>query len=173
MAQTSIAFNQLGEYALKPNVNIEVSDEFNVGCAIESDLKSVQTIRPQFVYKPSCMMAWMRADTGSKMAMIGATKKLFNGNFKMTGELATTWGESKGNGGMPVIFRGGVEAELGEDTEIKSTFSFSEGYTLQAEVEHKYNKNWTLNAIQSFDSAKLSQKNGGPYHVGFGASYKL
>ena len=63
---------------LKPNLNIEVADEYNVGCALESDLKGVTAVRPQFVWKPACMMAWLRADVYEKQVMVGAAKKLYD-----------------------------------------------------------------------------------------------
>ena len=46
MVQSSVAYNEKGEYAVKPNLNIEVKGEYNLGCAIESDCKGVQAIRP-------------------------------------------------------------------------------------------------------------------------------
>ena len=61
---------------------------------------------------------------------------------------------------------------MGDSTELKASWSFAEGYTIKTELEHKFNKNWTVSATQAFDSQDLGAAHG-PYHVGFGASYKL
>lgn len=118
------------------------------------------------------MMAWLRADVKEKVAMLGGQKKLFD-NLKVSSELLFGWGDAfKGMYGKPVQYRGSVEYEMGDSTELKAGMAFGESYSIRSELEHKYNRNWTVSATQAFDSADLGSKQG-PYHVGFGASYKL
>ena len=76
LEQTSVATDQVGRLSVKPNVNLEVSGEYNIGCALESDTKQLTAIRPQFVWTPSWTgMAWLRADIKEKAIMSGCYQK--------------------------------------------------------------------------------------------------
>ena len=175
MAQTSIACDQKGEYSVKPNVNIEIADEYNVGCAIESDMKEITAIRPQLVWKPTWTgLAWLRADVLSKVVMSGCTQKYF-GNLKVSSEGIYGWGDKfVGIKNWPVQFRGGMECELSDDIDFNTTYSFTDTYKLSVQLKHKVNKNWTIEALQSYDSANADVTSRGPWsHIGFAASYKL
>lgn len=75
--------------------------------------------------------------------------------------------------GYPVAGQGGIDYELTEATSLKARGKLDANISGRVEIAHKYDKNITLAATQTFDSAKLDGKKGGPYHIGFSATYKL
>jgi len=171
----SAEYNEKGAIKVKPAINLEVADEFNVGVSLQSDTKAVQEIRPQLVYKPKdCKNSfyWARADLTRSWLMLGCDQKLKD-TISHSFELLYGYGKDfKGLQGQPVVIRGGVNYELSDQTEVGAAASFGETYSVGMDVEHKVDKHWTVSASQSFDSERVG-KPYGPYHIGFAASYKL
>ena len=61
----SAEYNQKGAVTVKPNINIEVSDEFNLGVNAKMAGSEIKEMWPQMVYKPSDnknSFYWARAD---------------------------------------------------------------------------------------------------------------
>jgi len=171
----SAEYNQKGAITVKPKINIEVADEFNVGVSGKSDTKAMQEIWPQFVYKPKdCKDSfyWVRGDLTRKLLMAGCDQVLKEG-IQHSFEGVYGWGKDfKGIKGQPVALRAGVEYELSDQTTVTASGNWDETYSVSQEVQHKIDNNWTVSASQSFDSSSLGGKTS-PYHIGFTASYKL
>ena len=166
-------YNQNGAITLKPKINLEVADDFNFGLSLKTDTKALQEIMPQFVYTGQMRaFSWMRADITRKVLMFGCdqnTKDYFRHSY----EAIYGWDKDfKGIKDYPLVLRSGVAYELSDDTEISHSVTIGQNFASSMEIEHKFDKNWTVGASQSFDSEGLGKPQG-PYHVGFSASYKL
>jgi len=66
----------------------------------------------------------------------------------------------------------GGDWDLSDATQVSASVEIKDDYSMANEISHAYDKNWTLNATQSFDNSKVGSKVPA-YHFGFGASYKL
>jgi len=100
----SIEYNEKKAITAKPSLNIEISDEFNVGVSVKTDLAKAQEIRPQFVWKPAGKDSfyWARADMTRSWFMVGCDQKL-NENINHSFELLYGAGKDfKGFYGQPV-----------------------------------------------------------------------
>ena len=167
-------YNNKSEINVEPKINLEVSDEFNLGVSAKWDTKAFKEIWPQIVYRPSdCKGSqyWFRADLTRKLAMAGCDQQLKDG-INHSFEAVFGYGGFKGIQGHPVALRGGVEYELSDQTTVTASGSWDESYTVSQDVEHKIDSHWTVTASQSFDASNLGSKVS-PYHIGFAASYKL
>ena len=160
---------------MKPKINLEVADEFNLGVSLKSDTKAITENWPQFVYKPKDnknSFYWARGDITRKLIMLGCDQKLQD-YISHSFEAIASWGSDfKGIQGHPVRLRAGVSYELSDQTELSAAGNWGEHYDIGMDVEHKVDKNWTVTASQSFSSENLGSAQG-PYHIGFTASYKL
>jgi len=69
----AVEVNEKSAITVKPKINIEVADEFNVGFSGKTDLKGMQEMWPQFVYNPKGKdsLYWVRLDMTRKMFMAG------------------------------------------------------------------------------------------------------
>lgn len=167
--------NKKSETKLKPKLNLEVADEFNLGVSMVHDTKTFTEIWPQLVWRPKdCAdksQYWARFDLTRSLAMAGCDQKLKDG-IHHSFEAVYGWKDFKGLMGQPVQLRGGVEYTLSDQTQLNASGEWGESYSVQQEVEHKVDSHWTVAATQSFDSARVGGKVS-PYHIGFSASYKL
>jgi hypothetical protein len=168
--EANFEYNEKGVTTVKPKINIQVADEFNVGVSAKSDLKTMQEIFPQFVYNPKGKDSfyWARADVTRQWAMFGCDQKLKD-SISHSFELMAGWNKDcKELKGYPVRIRGGVSYELSDQTTVDSSFGFGANWQVGMEVEHNIDSHWTVKASQSFESDAAT-----PYHVGFTAAYKL
>ena len=159
---------------VKPRVNVEVADEFNVGVSAKWDTKTFKEVWPQLVYKPKGDngIYWGRLDMMRSLFMTGCDQQLKDG-INHSFELVYGWGKDyAGIMGNPVGLRGGVEYELSGQTNVQVSGSWDKNWTLNQEVTHKIDSHWTVSCTQSFDSEQVGGKNS-PYHIGFAAAYKL
>jgi len=184
-----LEYNQKEEVTLKPKINLEVADEYNLGVSVKTNTKmSMDEIFPQLVYKPKDnpkSFYWARADMTRALLMLGCDQKLQD-YVSHSFEATIGWGKEektdtkKGNKlvgiqGQPVMLKAGVAYELSDQTELSASGKWGEDYEVGMEVEHKVDKNWTISAAQSFNSGLLgaAAKAPQPYHIGFTATYKL
>ena len=159
---------------VKPKINVEVADEFNLGDTAKWDTKSFLEIWPQLVYRPAeCKKSqyWIRGDNSRKLVSAGCDQEIKEG-INHSFEAVYGWGDFKGIQGHPVAIRAGVEYELSDQTSTTVSANAHSAYDISNEVTHKIDKNWTVTCSQSFDGDAVGSKKN-PYHIGFAASYKL
>ena len=159
---------------MKQTVNVEVSQDFNVGFSANWDTKKFTEIWAQAVWKPSDhkdSFYFGRFDHTRNLVSAGCDQKLKD-TIHHSFEAIFGWKDFKGILGHPIALRGGVEYELSDQTTVTASGSWDSNYTVSQEVEHKIDSHWTVSATQSFDSANVGTKKS-PYHLGFAASYKL
>jgi len=88
-----VEYNQKGEVTVKPALNLEVSDEFNLGVSGKWDLKTWKEIWPQMVYKPKDnknAFYWARLDLTRSLFRAGCDKQLKDG-INHSFELVAGW----------------------------------------------------------------------------------
>lgn len=67
---------------VKPKINLEVADEFNLGVSAKWDTKAFLEIWPQLVYRPAeCKKSqyWLRADMTRNMVSAGCDQEIKEG----------------------------------------------------------------------------------------------
>ena len=160
---------------MKSALNLEVSDEVNIGVNAHHDTKTFKEVWPQMVYCPTDQKGcfyWLRADMTRSMAMAGCNQVVKEG-YTHSFEAIYGWATGfKGFWGQPVEMRGGVEYELSDSSSLECGWSVGEKYSVGMEGTHQINKNLSVSATQSFDQENCG-KNQPAYHIGFGAVYKL
>lgn len=168
-------YKSSGDIEVKPKLNLEISDEFNLGVSAKTDTKSLTDCWPQFVYKPKDdgkSFYWLRADITKQLIMAGCDQILRDG-YQHSFEAVIGYGDKyEGIQGQKVSIRGGVEYELSDASSLQVSADFAKDYSISAETSHKLDKNWTVGCTQSFNSEDVAGKKN-PYHMGFSASYKL
>ena len=136
---------------------------------------TMKEIMPQIIYRimgDANSFSFARADYKRMEVMLGCDVK--EGNFSHSHQLTLSKDEKfKGFMGYPVSGAGGIDYNLTDATTLKATGKLAKDISGRVELAHKYDQNWTLSATQTFDSANLDGSKGGPYHIGFAASYKL
>lgn len=111
-----VEYNQKQEVTVKPNLNLEVSDEFNVGVNAVWDTKVFKEIWTQAVYKPAdCkdQMYFLRVDSTRNFISAGCDQILKDG-IHHSFEAVFGWKDFKGIQGHPVALRAGVEYNLSD-----------------------------------------------------------
>ena len=169
----SAEYNQKGAVTVKPNINIEVSDEFNLGVNAKMAGSEIKEMWPQLVYKPSDnknAFYWARMDMTRKLLRAGCDQVLKDG-INHSFEAVYGWGDFKGIMDKPVALLSGFEYELSDKTTLSTSGSWQGDYDLESTVEHKVDSNWTVSATQTFNSGAAAGRS--PYHIGFSAAYKL
>ena len=170
----SAEYNQKGAVTVKPNVNVEVSDEFNIGVNAKMAGSEIKEMWPQLVYKPSDnknAFYWARLDMTRKFLRAGCDQVLKEG-INHSFEVVYGWGaDFKGIMDYPVALLSGYEYELSDKTSLNASAAWKGAYTIDSSIEHKVDSNWTVGATQSYDSGAATGQS--PYHIGFSASYKL
>jgi len=167
-------YNQKQAVTVKPKINLEIADEFNVGVSAKWDTKTFLEIWPQIVYKPADSknsFYWLRADLTRSFVSAGCDQQLKDG-INHSFEAVYGWKDFKGIQGHPVSLRGGVEYELSDQTSTTVSANWHSAYDISNEVTHKIDNHWTVSCTQSFDGDAVTKKQN-PYHIGFAASYKL
>ena len=164
-----------------PVLNLNISDEFNLGAAIKLDKSEMKECWPQFVYQPKDKpdtSYWFRGDLTRKMIMGGCDQNLREG-IQHTFEGRYTHESTDGFMGTPVSLHSGLEYELSDKTSLSFASNHAATHDCEMGVEHKIDANWTVSATQTFDAGKAAKaansKTSGarPYHLGFTATYKL
>lgn len=171
----TVEYNQKGETKIKPKVNVEVSDEFNIGVSAVYDMAAFKEIWGQIVYKPADMknqFFFLRNDVTRSLVSIGSDYKCAESDMTLSGELTYGYKDLKGIKGQPVTARIGADWDLSDVTQVSASVDLKDDYSVANEISHAYDKNWTLSATQSFDNSNVGSKVPA-YHFGFGASYKL
>jgi hypothetical protein len=159
---------------MKKKLNLEVSDEVNVGVSTVWDTKTFKEIWTQAVYKPvdtPNSFYFLRADLTRSLISAGCDQ-ILNDRIHHSFEAVFGWKGFKGIQGHPVAMRGGVEYYLSDQTRVTASGSWDDSYYIEQEVEHEIDSHWTVSATQAFDSSVLQTKQS-PYHIGFAAAYKL
>lgn len=74
----SAEFDHKQKMTVKPKINIEIADEFNLGVSVVKDWDAKQDIFPQFIYNPKdkASFYWARADLARTQFMVGCDQKL-------------------------------------------------------------------------------------------------
>lgn len=96
---------------MKPAVNFEISDEFNLGVNAKWNTKTFQEIWPQMVYKPADnkdSFYWARADMTRSLFRAGCDQQLKEG-INHSFEFVYGWKDFTGIMGKPVAVLSGVE----------------------------------------------------------------
>ena len=161
-----------------PVLNLNISDEFNLGAAVKLNKTEMKECWPQFVYQPKDKpdtSYWFRGDLTRKMIMGGCDQNLREG-IQHSFEGRYTHESTDGFMGTPVSLHSGVEYELSDKTSLSFASNHAATHDCEMGVEHKIDANWTVSATQTFDAGKAANsKTSGarPYHLGFTATYKL
>ena len=123
----SADYNQKGAVTIKPNINVEVSDEFNLGVNAKMAGSEIKEIWPQMVYKPSDnknAFYWARLDMTRKLFRAGCDQILKEG-INHSFEAVYGWGgDMKGIMGHPVALLSGYEYELSDKTSLAASMSW-------------------------------------------------
>jgi len=169
----SVDYNQKGEVTIKPNVNVEISDEINIGVNAKLVGGERKELWPQLVYKPSDnknAFYWARLDMTRSLFRAGCDQQLKDG-INHSFEFIYGWKDFKGIMDKPVALLGGTEYELSDKTTLATNAIWQGDYDIESSVEHKVDSNWTVSATQTYNSSAPTGCS--PYHIGFSASYKL
>ena len=122
----SAEYNQKGAVTVKPNINIEVSDEFNLGVNAKMAGSEIKEMWPQLVYKPSDnknSFYWARLDMTRKLLRAGCDQVLKEG-INHSFEAVYGWGDFKGIMDKPVALLSGFEYELSDKTALNVAASW-------------------------------------------------
>merc|ERR1712156_760138 len=94
VVNADVEYNQKSEIMVKPRVNVEVADEFNVGVSAKWDTKTFKEVWPQLVYKPKGDngIYWGRLDMMRSLFMTGCDQQLKDG-INHSFELVYGWGK--------------------------------------------------------------------------------
>ena len=163
---------------MRPEVNLQVSDEFNLGAGMKFLGKEMKECSPQVVYVPkdkSDARYWLRGDVTRKIAAGGCDQQVRDG-IQHSFEARYTHESTDGVMGTPVSIHSGLEYELSDKTSLSVGSNHAADWDCEMEVTHEIDNNWTVSASQSFDAGKAagSKESGArPYHLGFTATYKL
>jgi hypothetical protein len=165
-----------GSNMCKPSLMINANNEFYLGAVAKFSDKSMKECWPQVYYNPADLpksMFWLRGDTTRGHAAAGFDWQMACGAWH-TWEAIYGWRGLEGIKGQPIKVRGGCEYELSDETTISASVEVDKNYGYGAEVEHKFNKNWTGKIFNDFNSANCAKDStGSSYHIGFGMAYKL
>lgn len=146
----------------------------HIGGYLEHDTKEFKRLWAQIAFTPEKHeLAFIRADVLKHLVSAGALHKISGTDY--THGLEVTYDAAdgaKGFQGFPVAVKSGAHYALSDATHLKTCVEIGEHYGGHLKVEHKIDKNWTVEAHQEFCSAKLKVA-GGPYDLGFKVHYKL
>lgn len=128
----------------------------------------------QLAFTPEAgKVGFLRADLLKHFVSAGCSVKVDNLNATHAFEVTYDASEgAKGFRGFPVQLKTGAVYKLGETSQVKSAIHVGEHWGEHLKVEHKVDKNWTVEAHQDFCSQKLGSK-AGAYNLGFKVHYKL
>lgn len=166
-------YNQKGEVTVKPNINVEISNEINVGVSAKIVGGQKKELWPQFVYKPADnknSFYWARLDMTRSFLRAGCDQILREG-INHSFEVVYGWKDFKGIMDKPVALLSGYEYELSDKTSLQASAIWQGDYDIESSVEHKVDDHWTVSATQTFNSNAPTGCS--PYHIGFTAAYKL
>ena len=171
-------YNSKSEILAEPQLNFEVSEEFNLGGCLKTDGKALTEAWPQFVYKPKDKpdsMYWVRGDVFRKIVGLGCDQRIRDG-IQHTFEGRYTHESTGGIMASPVSLHTGVDYDLSDKTSLAFAANIAETRDCEFEVTHKIDSNWTVSAKQCMDGGKATSSSttgARPYHLGFTATYKL
>lgn len=173
---SAFEYNQVGLIVAKPKLNVEISDEINLGASIVWDSKvAVKETWGQLVYKPKGEPMWYfgRFDKNRSQVSAGVNGDCDECGLQGSAEAVYCFAKDfKGFKGQPVMLRGGYTKKFNDKTSGNGNVLAGSSYKFQNSISHKYDSNWTVSVTQSFDAEKVGTKTT-PYHVGFAAAYKL
>jgi hypothetical protein len=121
---------------VKQTLNVEVSNDFNVGVSANWDTKKFTELWAQAVWKPADhkdSFYFGRFDHTRNLVSAGCDQKLKD-SIHHSYEAIFGWKDFKGILGHPVALRGGVQYELSDKTSVNVTGNWDSNYNVSKTV---------------------------------------